>query len=210
MSEIKDVPEDFILGWTRGMNIVLSFIRYESFKLNLFVNESEIDYLDYNKFNNELMTGPYIRDFSPDSFELGCFKDNNLKCISFKFERVLHDIKIGGISIKKVHSEGDVYIERLALTMPKHLAYISPNENLDDSCLIVQKYNFGQTKVLNNKNHIALYLDLSKFNLPPYWKFVAVEMNAPNNTGERFTLVSADIPLPIMFAGSVDLTISTA
>ncbi|GGY86125.1 hypothetical protein GCM10011613_33970 [Cellvibrio zantedeschiae] len=207
LSEIKNVPEEFILNWTRGMDIVLSFFRYESYKLKLFTDEKSIHIMDHNEFKQKLLAGTYIHDFSPDNFDLDKFKEENFKCVSFKFERELSGIDIGGVSINAVHVEGDVYLETLALTMPSHLAYIEPDTDLNTSCVIIQKFNFGDTKIINSNNNIVLYLDLSKFNTPPYWKFSAFEMNAHRNNGEYFTLRNAEIPIPIMFADDVDLTI---
>ncbi len=210
LSEINDVSEDFILNWTRGMDIVISFFRYESFKLNLFIGKNSRCHFDLGRLKSALLSGTYIHDFSPDNFDLNKFKEGNVRCVGFRLERDLNDAEIGGVSISAIHAEGEVYLETLALTMPSHLAYLNTGVDPDLSSVIIQKYNFGQTKVINNNNNIALYLDFSQFNLPPYWKFVAVEMNASRNLGEYFTLVSADTSYPIMFADDIDLTISNS
>lgn len=208
LSEIQNVSDEFILGWTRGMDIVLSFFRYDSYKITLFVDEKLINGVNYNELKKEFLAGSYVHDFSPDNFDLKEFKEESFTCVSFKLNRELDGIDIGGMPINAVQVEGVASLEIVELTRPAHLAYVAPDTSIGiESGVIIQKFNFGNTKVLNSNNNIAIYLDLSQFNIPPFWKFCAFEMKATRSIDELFTLLNAEIPIPLMYANDVNLSI---
>ena len=210
LSEIKNVPAEFIINWTRGMHIKLYFLRFDSYKLKLFIDKGLTNKLDDNEVKRELLARSYIHDLSPSGLDFPEIKEEKYESVKFKYSGEPTGINIDGILIKSFIAEGEAYLETISLSMPSHLAYIDPGASVDTSCVIIQNFNFGKTRIINDNNNIALYLDLSQFNVPSYWKFSGVEMKAHSNSDEYFSLLNAEIPIPVMFADDVDLTISTA
>lgn len=209
LSELKDVSDEFIASWTRGMEIILSFVRYESFKINFIVDSDQLTTLDVTRFKNALLNHKSLLDMiKPGSDPFGDLNKNAGLPFSFECRSQIKNLFIDNILIDYFDTKGILHLETMGLTVPTHLAYVEPNEVVTSKSVIIQKYDLGNTSVIQHQGNVSLQLDLSKLQLPAYCQFCSVEMRASKNVDDVYCLRSFEMPIVDMYIDTIDVSIN--
>lgn len=182
LRDLVELTDDEIHAWTKGINVRLLFFRYSNFHLELAFNDEDLNGINITTLHNELQNYIGFRtlftahlDAIEGRITLAEIK-NQRKPIDFSVNFTIDGFALDGRNVESLQTEGTAHLEEITLTIPECLAYGEPSESSVDRDVYVQKYNLGETRIIHRGEDIAVTLDLSKLETPPYWQFRYVEL----------------------------------
>lgn len=197
LNDLVDISDEYILQWSRSIDITLLFYRYESFKVKLKIDSRNMNGLNISQFQEEFQkyvgfNTVFTAHLDPVEEKLNpLLKENRDKEIKFNVEFKIEDFILDHVAIEGIETQGVAYVESMKLTIPSHIAYGNPDNEGSGRNVLIQKFNLGSTRIIHSGEDVAVTLDLSELEVPPYWQFRYVELNGGGGYNfECFELVN--------------------
>lgn len=183
LKDLVALTETEISSWTKGIYLSLLFYRYSDFHIKLIFNDEDLTEADINNLQRDLNKYKYFNTLF--TAHLNAIEERiplveikkREKPINFFLEFSIEDFYLDGKKVQCIETKGTFYLEKMNLNIPEHMAYGNPYDTGKDRDIYIQRYNMGETKIIHHGEDIAVCLDLSKMDIPPYWQFRFVEMH---------------------------------
>ena len=181
LRDLKDLSDAEIKSWGRSVEIAIYFYRYKDFKLTLFFDAKDVANINTDRLQNDLRNYYGLRSLFTAQLKIIdaeklIVKENRGKRVKFSVNFFIEGFELCGCKVQEIQSDGYASIEEIKLRVPEVFAYGKVKVESKERNVYIQKYNLGDTKVIHHNGHIAISLDLSKLDIPPYWQFRYVEV----------------------------------
>jgi hypothetical protein len=181
LRDLKDLSDAEIKSWARSVEIALYFYRYENFKLTLFFNVKDTVSINIDQLQKELRNYFGFRSLFTAQLNLIdaeklLVKENRNKKVKFSVNFFIEGFELCSYKVREIMADGHASLQEIKLHVPEVLAYGAAEKESKGRNVYIQKFNVGDTRVIHHNGHIAISLDLSKLEIPPYWQFRFVEV----------------------------------
>jgi hypothetical protein len=181
LRDLNDLSDAEIKSWARSVEVAVYFYRYEGFKLTFFFDVKDATSINIDQLQKDLrnyfgLRSLFTAQLKQIDDEKLIIEENRGKRFKFRANFFIEGFELCGYKVQEIQSEGFAYLEEIKLHVPEVLAYGEVEMESKERNVYIQKFNLGDTKVIHHDGHIAMSLDLSKLDIPPYWQFRFVEV----------------------------------
>jgi len=181
LRDLKNLSDAEIKSWARSVEIAIYFYRYDNFKLTLFIDPQDVANISIDRFQNDLRNYFGLRSLFTAQLKLVdaeklIVKENRGKRVKFSVNFFIEGFELCDCKVKEIQSDGYASLGEIKLHVPEVFAYGEVKAEKKERNVYIQRFNLGDTKVIHHDGHIAISLDISKLDIPPYWQFRFIEV----------------------------------
>jgi Restriction endonuclease len=167
-----------VQSWGCSIDMTMYYYEFKDLELSLLFHPDSISRLDMDKLSTELAQFPgrqTLFNTAADKLEklkLLTKPESERQPATFTLSVRLEGFELCGEPVLEVGFSGRALLVEHKLTAPGLYAYRSPAGAENDTSVVVQKTDHGETgAVIHNAYKMATILDLSGFELPPNSQF---------------------------------------
>jgi hypothetical protein len=176
LCDLRSLTDLEVESWGGRVRLILYFYQYSDLNLAFCFEPESIPNLDMQAVKMDLASGPYIQSlFNAAATRidtLNLVKGEPSACaLDFGFRAQLNDLKLSGEPVLEVEFKGKAQLISKDVVSPAVVAYGYPNDTNPKREAVVEKYCMGETTIIHDHDRIAIFLDLSQLNVPPFCQF---------------------------------------
>jgi hypothetical protein len=196
--DLLELTDDEVRSWSRSVALTLFFYQYSDLKISVVFKKESLPRLDSSLLKADLVAFPGLRGLFNSAAELmgqelrPCAEHVG-RGASFVLRATLEAFRLCGEPVVEVIFEGRAHLVAHKIDSPVVRAYGAPGLGPNDREATIEDFPLGDTSVVHDGTRVAVLLDISQVEMPPFCLFRFVEVSGQEEMDhEVFELVGVE------------------
>lgn len=180
--DLLELTDDEVRSWSRSVALTLFFYQYSDLEISVVFKKESLPRLDSRLLTADLAAFPGLQGLFNSAAEsmgqeLRPCAEHVGRVANFGLRLTLEGFRLSGEPVVEVIFEGMAHLVAHKIDSSVVRAYGAPGLGPRDRETTVEHFPLGDTSVVHDANRVAVFLDISQLEMPPFCLFRFFEVS---------------------------------